>query len=49
MKMYEYEKAARFSEDDLIYAVNYLPTLNVSVFKSENIKPLSGRMNLWKL
>ena len=42
MKMYKYEKKARFSED-FSYSLNYLPMLNV--FKCERIKPLSGQMN----
>ena len=36
------KKKNRFSDDDFIYCLNYLPTLNVSVFECENIKTLSG-------
>ena len=44
MKMYDYEKTL-FSEDDFIYSLIYLPTLNISVFKCVNIKPSSRHMN----
>ena len=38
-------KITRCLLDDFFISLNYLPMLNVSVFQSENIKPLSGRMN----
>ena len=33
------KKNTKSSEDNFIYSLNHLPTLNVSVFKCENIKP----------
>ena len=44
MKMYKYEKITS-SGDDFIYSLNYLPTLNASVFEYENIKPSWGHLN----
>ena len=47
IKMYKYEKknTSSSSEDDFSYSLNYLSTSNISVFKCENIKPLSRCMN----
>ena len=41
--MYKYEKNTRISEDEFIYGLNYLPMLNVLVFKYENINSSSGQ------
>ena len=45
MKIYKYLKNARYSNDDFVYIFNHLPSLNASVFKSENFKPSSGCIN----
>ena len=45
MKIYKDEKNIKSSAYDFIYSLNFLPTLNVSVFKFRNIKPSSACMN----